>query len=130
MDSEAKISIEFTESERHFIASTVCTEVFGGGSTHAIESILGSWTEALRLLGPEMDLQFQSGVSEITLSPDQWQTVYHAIHAVIYGLGPFELSLCTGVYLAEACNINLQICGAVWGVYTGAQWGKDYSCCR
>ena len=129
MTEQNDISIAFPDHQRRFL-STSLLEVFGGGATNAIQSVLGSETEAARLLEPEINRQVKNSDLPITLSSENWRTMYHAINAVIYGLGPAELQTCTGLYLSEIANINLKICGAVWGAYDKAQWSKVNRCCE
>ena len=125
MNDTSAITIEFTERQRHFLTSTL-VEVSGGGSTKAIQATLGTELESVERLENKIGDQPRSTVS---LSSSEWRTMYHSINAVVYGLGPFELHLCTGMRLADACNINLAICGAVWGVYSGAKWNDEHPCC-
>jgi hypothetical protein len=112
------ITIDFNQSEQDFLAF-VFVEVFGGGSTQSIQNILGDRVEAARELGQEVRLQSKLGSPSIDLSADEWRVMYESINAVIYGLGPNELAICTGYQLDEVCNINLKICAAVWGAAGG-----------
>ena len=124
-DTSAAISIGFTKRQRRFLTSAL-VEVSGGGSTKVIQATLGTELEAVERLEKKIGDQPHSTVS---LSSSEWRTLYHSINAVVYGLGPFELDTCTGMRLADVCNINLAICSAVWGVYYGAQWNGEHPCC-
>jgi hypothetical protein len=115
------ITIDFNQSEQHFLAF-VFVEVFGGGSTASIQNILGDRVEAARELGQEVRLQSKSGLPSIDLSTDEWRVMYEAINAVIYGLGPSELATCTGYDLHEVCRLNRRICAAVWGADGELDW--------
>ena len=123
----ATIKIPFTEREQHFL-SFVFTEVFGGGSTQAIQAVLGDAVPGARELRPVVHLQYKSESEFIELTELQWRVMYESMNAVIYGLGPGELQTCTGQYLHEACNLNLRICSHVWGVFQGKyEWAESVS---
>lgn len=116
------IAIAFNEQEQHFLAF-VFMEVFGGGSTRIIHNILGNYVEAAHLLAPNVRSQSKADLPSITLTANEWRTMYESLNAVIYGLGPNELHTCTGHNLQEACSINLRICAAVWGAHgVGRAW--------
>lgn len=118
------IVIAFNENEQHFL-TFIFVEVFGGGSTEAIQKILGNRVEEARDLEPKVRTQYCRKLPSIELTADEWRVVYELLNAVIYGLGPSELHTCTGQSLQEACHINLKICVAVWGAH-GAErsWGR------
>ena len=122
------IKIEFTKPEQRFL-SFVFMEVFGGGSTRAIQSILGEpHVAAAKILGENVDQQAKSEADYIELSEPQWRVMYESLNAVIYGLGPCELQTCTGQYLHDACNLNMRICAHVWGAFEGKyQWAESIS---
>ena len=125
-------SIEFDGKELKFVCVHVWGEVFGGGSTAAIQAVLGDQVEAARVLGVQLEAIYRAqfpkdslagdAAISIELSEPRWRLVYDSINAVVYGLGPFELSTCTHLNLAEACNLNLKICSSVWGFYGDADW--------
>lgn len=95
-------------------------EFFGGGSTTAIQRILGDSTEAARELEPIVETQSESDSEYLELMKTQWRTMYESLNAVIYGLGPAELNNLTGEdSLAAAADLNLRICSGVWGAYRG-----------
>ncbi len=112
------IKIPFSQREQHFL-SFVFVEVFGGGSTRAIQTVLGDHVSAARELQPLVRLQSESESEFIELTESQWRVMYESMNAVIYGLGPCELETCTGMYLHDVCNLNLRICSHVWGVFQG-----------
>jgi len=116
--TEELIKIEFEPKEQQFLAF-VFMEVFGGGSTGAIQRVLGEHVEAARELEPVVKAQSESDSDSLELTESQWRIMYDSLNAVIYGLGPTELQTCTGRYLHDACNLILRICDAVWGVYRG-----------
>jgi hypothetical protein len=121
------IRIPFTEREQRFL-SFVFTEVFGGGSTQAIQTVLGDAVPGVRDLQPVVRLQSKSETEFIELTESQWRVMYDSVNAVIYGLGPGELQTCTGQYLHDACNLNLRICSHVWGVFQGKyEWANSVS---
>lgn len=123
--SSTLIRIEFTQREQQFL-SFVFIEIFGGGSTAAIQAVLGDSVSQAKDLHDEVRMQVaknENGAgSPIALSASQWRTMFESVHAVVYGLGPSELQTCTGLELHETANINLKICNAVWGVYGGSSW--------
>ena len=126
MDAKT-IRIPFTAREQHFL-SFVFTEVFGGGSTQAIQAVLGETVSGARELQPVLRLQSESETEFIELTEPQWRVMYQSMNAVIYGLGPSELQTCTGQYLHDACNLNLRICSHVWGVFQGKyEWANSVS---
>ena len=112
------IKITFTKRQQRFL-SFVFTEVFGGGSTQAIQAVLGDAVSDARELRPLVRLQSESETEFIELTETQWRVMYESMNAVIYGLGPGELQTCTGQFLHDACNLNLRICSHVWGVFQG-----------
>ena len=121
------IRILFTAREQHFL-SFVFTEVFGGGSTQAIQAVLGDTVSSARDLWSAVRLQSESESEFIELTEPQWRVMYESMNAVIYGLGPGELQTCTGQYLHDACNLNLRICSHVWGVFQGKyEWAESVS---
>lgn len=115
------IEVELSQSQQKFLIR-VFAEVFGGGSTTAIQNVLGDQVDAARLLESHLRELVALDAKTISLSDVQWRTMYEAINAVIYGLGQFELDTCAGFDLQQACNTNLKICAAVWGVYGGSLW--------
>ena len=115
------IAIPFNDREQRFLAF-VYVEIFGGGSTEAMQKILGEQLEKARSLAPKIKDLASDETPYVELTAEEWRVMYDAVHAVIYGLGPHELSICTGNYLREACDINLKICTAVWGAYGGMKW--------
>jgi hypothetical protein len=122
MDSEP-ITIALTKQEQRFL-SWVFMEVFGGGSTGSIQNIIGHHVEAARQLRPKVKLQSESEASSIELTVNEWRVMYESLNAVIYGLGPTELETLTNHSLNDACDINLKICAAVWGAYSGMTWAE------
>ena len=115
------IEIELSQAEQQFLSS-VFLEVFEGGSTSAIQNVLGDQVELARELRPELEKLVARKPKTLSLNKSQWRTVYESLNAVVFGLGEFELDTCTGIGLQQACNTNLKICVAVWGVYGGSQW--------
>ena len=121
------IKIPFTQREQRFL-SCVFMEVFGGGSTRAIQTVLGDHVSGARELQTVVRLQSESENEFIELTELQWRVLYESINAVIYGLGPNELQTCTGQYLHDACNLNLRICSHVWGAFQGKyEWAESVS---
>ena len=121
------IKITFTKRQQRFL-SFVFTEVFGGGSTLAIQAVLGDAVSDARELRPLVRLQSESETEFIELTETQWRVMYESMNAVIYGLGPGELQTCTGQFLHDACNLNLRICTHVWGVFQGKyEWAESVS---
>ena len=121
------IKITFTKRQQRFL-SFVFTEVFGGGSTQAIQAVLGDAVSDARELRPLVRLQSESETEFIELTETQWRVMYESMNAVIYGLGPGELQTCTGQFLHDACNLNLRICSHVWGVFQGKyEWAESVS---
>ena len=117
-NEQQKIRIDFDARTQRFLAF-VFMEVFGGGSTAAIQKILGDFVDVARDLRPIVKAQSESDSEYLELTASQWRVMYESLNAVIYGFGPGELQTCTGTYLHEAANINLKICSAVWGAYLG-----------
>jgi hypothetical protein len=116
------IAIALDNHEQRFL-TTVLLEVFGGGSTVAIQKILGSaHLEIAHYLRATVQLQVDRGLASIELTAEEWRVLYESINAVVYGLDPGELQTCTGYDLPEVCNINLKICVSLWGVYGGRSW--------
>jgi antitoxin component HigA of HigAB toxin-antitoxin module len=120
------IAIALTKREQRFL-SWVFMEVFEGGSTGSIQRIIGHHVEAARQLRPKVKLQSKSESLSIELTANEWRVMYESLNAVIYGLGPHELKICTSYYLHEACDINLKICVAVWGAYGGMTWAEAHA---
>ena len=123
-NDKPEITIEFDAEAQRFLA-LVFVEVFGGGSTAAIQTILGDSVEAARELEPIVKAQWKSDSGYLELTQSQWRIMYESLNAVIYGLGPTELQTCTGTYLHQAANINLKICSAVWGAFFGRYRWND-----
>lgn len=113
-----KIRIEFSPLGLSCLAF-VFVEVFGGGSTTAIQRILGDSTEAARALEPIVRTQADLNSPYLELTEAQWRTMYESLNAVIYGLGPAELHILSSDGLAEVADLNLIICSKVWGAYRG-----------
>jgi hypothetical protein len=107
------VKIDFEHEEQSFLW-WVFMEVFGGGSTEKIQNILGKPVEDVRHLEAKVQSQYKAGSSSISLTAAEWRIMYEAVNAVIYGLGPSELSTCTGRNLQEVCSINLKICATLW----------------
>lgn len=125
--SSEMIKIPFTEREQHFL-SFVFTEVFSGGSTGSIQAVLGEQVPDARELKPAVQQHTQSDTEFIELTEAQWRVMYESVNAVVYGLGPSELQICTGQSLHDACNLNLRICSHVWGVFQGKfEWAESTS---
>ena len=119
------IKIPFNTTEKHFL-SFVFMEVFGGGSTKAIQAVLGQYAPDAQELEPMVRQQSESGMDFVELTATQWRVMYESINAVIYGLGPAELHTCTGQSLHDACNLNLRICSHVWGAYQAKyEWAES-----
>ncbi len=108
------VEINFEPSEQKFL-SLVFMEIFGGGSTRTIQKILGNSVEDARCLETKIQLQGKLNRSSIYLMAEEWRVMYESVNAVIYGLGPSELHICTGYNLQEVCSINLKICVVLWG---------------
>ena len=121
------IKIPFAGKEQHFL-SFVFMEVFGGGSTRSIQTVLGEYVSDARELEPIVRQQAKSETKFIELTEAQWRVMYESMNAVIYGLGPGELQTCTGQNLHDACNLNLRICSHVWGAFQGKyEWAESIS---
>ena len=121
------IKIAFAAEEQRFL-SFVFMEVFGGGSTGAIQAVLGEQVSAAKELDPEVRQQFEAGREYMKLTEPQWRVMYDSLNAVIYGLGPTELETCTSQHLHDACNVNLRICEHIWGVFRGKyEWAESTS---
>lgn len=115
------IRIEFNEREQYLLGFTFMT-IFGGGSTTVLQNILGEYVEDARILESKVAAQVKLKHRSIELATDEWRVMYESLNAVIYGLGPSELHTITGFTLAEACDVNLKICSAVWDAYVGRTW--------
>jgi hypothetical protein len=116
------IEIDFEPSEQRFLF-WVFMEIFGGGSTRIIQKILGDLVEDARSLKAKIKLQCELNKSSICLTAEEWRVMYESVNAVIYGLGPSELRICTGYNLQEICSINLKICAILWGACgVGRSW--------
>ena len=117
--------IEFNEREQYLLSS-IFMDIFGGGSTTVIQSILGKHVANARLLRSKVEAQVKSKDSSfIELTDEEWRVMYESLNAVIYGLGPSELHTITGFTLQEACDVNIQICVAVWDAYDGRTWKES-----
>ena len=121
------IKIAFSNEEQRFL-SFVFTEVFGGGSTRSIQAVLGEHVAAAKELQPEIRRQYEADAEFFELTESQWRVMYESLNAVIYGLGPGKLQTCTGYFLHDACNLNLQICKHLWGAFQGKwEWAGSTS---
>ena len=93
--------IAFSPEEQRFL-SFVFVEEFGGGSTGAIQAVLGEHVPEAQELRPIVQQQANSDAEFIELTEQQWRVMYESMNAVIYGLGPGELQTCTGQFLHDA----------------------------
>ncbi len=114
-------TIEFEQSQQKFLFS-IFSEVFDGGSTQAIQNILGDRVAEAKQLRNSVETQVKKDAKSIKLTNERWRVIYESINAVIYGLGPFELQTLTGCDIQDALNINLRICSQVFGVYGKVTW--------
>lgn len=111
------ISIHFSENEIGFIRACF-REVLSGASTREMGKMLGDDLPLADPILKKIDAQRSTlDAASLTLTKTEFQIVYDAVHAAIYGLGEFELTTLTGFPLNMAVNTNLKIAHRLWGVY-------------
>jgi len=96
-----------------------------GGSADAFIKISNRSKSDLESAMQELEAIASGSNPHTRMAESSWRTIYDAINAAIYALGPFELTTITGFSLAEAAEVNLKICSSAWGAYGGASWTEN-----